>query len=154
MATPTAVWSGSGTAKNKPGGLVFAVDISAVKVPGVVYICMGVCGNVAELNTTLAGEGGAVEATYAYTMPSKTAGPYFTATLTIPPARAAGGRRALGGTWAQTAADAVGAARNIQFHAIAVDAGGVIAGGVEVACSHGASGPKSGAVVLQAATLV
>lgn len=45
-------------------------------------------------------------------------------------------------------------AQHSWFHAIAVDAGGVIAGGVEVACSHGASGPKSGAVVLQAATLV
>ena len=108
---------------------------------------------MATLNATLSG----TSADYTYTMPNVAAGQYFVATLAVPPAKAAGAKqtRVLSGTWIQTVANAKTIGRNIQFHAIAVDAGGPIAGGAEVACSHGVIGPsaKGGAVVLQAATL-
>ena len=156
MDTPDAVWSG-GAAKNNPGGFVFAVDIPDVKVPTHVYIYMGVCGNIATLNTTLTGADGKLEGGYTYTMPAKTTGPYFLATITVPPAKAdqtAAGKRTLTGTWEQTAANAAGAGRNIQFHSIAVDAGGPVPAGAEVACSHGKAASKAGSAILQAAVLV
>ena len=152
-ATPTAVWSGSST-KASPGGFQFEVDIPAVAVPVTVFVHAGVCGNLATLNATLSG---ATPASFTWTQANAKTGTYFLATLTVPPAKAdaAGGKRTLTGTWTQTVANAATVDRNIQFHAIAVDAGpGPVAGGAEVACSHGSSGAGGGQVVLQAATLV
>ena len=65
-----------------------------------------------------------VEATYNYTMSpgdSKLCQWTAIATLTIPPAKQAAGKRTLSGSWVQAAADGKAHARNIQFHAIAVD---------------------------------
>ena len=100
---------------------------------------------------------GATPGSFSWTQANAQAGTYFLVTLTVPPAKvdAAGGKRTLTGTWTQTAANAATVDRNIQFHAIAVDAGpGPVAGGAEVACSHGSTGAGGGQVVLQAATLV
>ena len=44
-------------------------------------------------------------------------------------------------------------ARNIQFHAIAVDAGGPSGSGTQVACATGGGTTADGTVVLQAAVL-
>ena len=158
MDTLDAVWSGA--PKGKPaGGFIWAVDIPDVKVPTHVYLYTGVCGNMAALNATLTGVDGKVEASYTYTMPAKTTGPYFLTTLTIPPAKAGqtmAGKRTLAGTWQQTAADAVTVARNIQWHSIAVDAGGPVAAstaGAEVACSHNKLASNAGSAILQAAVL-
>ena len=69
------------------------------------------------------------------------------------PAKAGTGKRTLRGSWLQTAQSAASSDRNIQFHAIAVDAGGPIGGGgVETRCAHG-RGVGSVSVILQAATL-
>ena len=64
-----------------------------------------------------------VEATYNFTMSpadSKLCQWTAIATLTIPPAKQAAGKRTLSGSWVQAAADCKAHARNIQFHAIAV----------------------------------
>jgi hypothetical protein len=156
-STPDAVWSSA--AKGRPaGGFEFAIDIPAVEHTTNVYLYMGVSGNLPMLNVTLLGADGVAAGSYAYTAPNGK-GPYFIATLTVPAAKttaaaaAAAGKRTLSGTWTQVASQAVGTARNIQFHSIAVDAGGVVAGGAAVACSHGAADSASGEVILQAATL-
>ena len=148
--TPTAIWSGSLVKGLAPGGFDFAVTIPAVKVPVSVYVYAGTSGNMATLNATLSGAG-ATDASYVYTTPA--VGSAVVATLTVPPAKAAGLKRTLIGTWVQTEANSKTVQRNIQFHAIAVDAGGPIAGGAEVPCSHGVSAVAAGRVVLQAATL-
>ena len=152
VSTPDAVWSSA--AKGAPGGFIFTVDIPPVDVPTNVYVYMGVSGNLATLNATLFSMHGSATGTFEYTMPAKTTGPYFIATLTIPPAKKPAGKRTLSGQWTQVASDAKTVARNIQFHSIAVDAGSPIADGAEVACSSATSaGTVAGGVILQAATL-
>lgn len=152
VGTMDAVWS-SAAKGTSPGGFVFAVDIPAVNVTTSVYVYMGVCGNLATLNTTLLSMHGSVVGSFEYTMPSKSAGPYFIATLSIPPAKTPTGKRTLSGRWTQVASDAKTVARNVQFHSIAVDAGGAIVDGAEVACSHATSAGAADRVILQAATL-
>lgn len=154
VSTPDAVWS-SAAKGSSPGGFNFAVDVPPVNVTTSVYVYMGVCGNLATLNTTLLSADGSVTGSFEYTMSTKTTGPYFIATLTIPPAKTAGAKRTLTGWWTQTASDAKAVARNIQFHSIAVDAGGAVANGNRVACSRGSSSTAAttGRVILQAATL-
>jgi hypothetical protein len=153
MSTPDAVWSKAAKGA-PPGGFIFTVDIPPVDVITHVYVYMGVCGNLATLNATLFSMDGPATGTFEYTMPAKTTGPYFIARLTIPPVKPPAGKRTLSGQWTQAASDAKTAARNIQFHSIAVDAGSPIADGGEVACSHAKStGSATGGVILQAATL-
>eukprot|EP01050_Picozoa_sp_SAG11_P011577 SAG11_NODE_1237_length_5426_cov_4.878543_4_plen_1325_part_00 len=152
VSTPDAVWSKAG--KGAPGGFIFAVEIPPVDVATNVYVYMGVCGNLATLNATLFSMNGSATGTFEYTMPTKTTGPYFIATLTIPPAKTSAGKRKLSGQWTQVASDAKTVARNIQFHSIAVDAGSPIADGAEVTCSHTKNtGAATGGVILQAAVL-
>jgi hypothetical protein len=97
VSTPDAVWSSA--AKGAPGGFIFTVDIPPVDVPTNVYVYMGVCGNLATLNATLFSMHGSATGTFEYTMPAKTTGPYFIATLTIPPAKKPAGKRTLSGWW-------------------------------------------------------
>lgn len=76
----------------------------------------------------------------------------YTAQLTIP-ASSSPAKRKLSGFWGRLAGDNV--ARNIQFHAIAVDAGGPVAsgGGAETPCTHNNPSSNPGSVALQAAVL-
>jgi formylglycine-generating enzyme required for sulfatase activity len=153
MGTPTAIFSG-GPAGSDNGGIGFTVDIPAVKVVTSVYVYIGACGNTGVLTAELLG-GNRVEATYNYTMtPAEGKSCQWTAiaTLTIPPSKA-GGARTLSGTWDQVSGEHKTKARNIQFHAIAVDAGGKVVGGKQVPCSHGSGGLSCRNVLLQAAVL-
>lgn len=152
-STPDAVWSSA--AKGAPaGGFIFTVDIPPTNVTTHVYVYMGVCGNLATLNTTLLSADGSVTGSFEYLMPALTTGPYFIATLTVPPAKILAGKRTLSGTWTQTVSNAKTVARNVQFHSIAVNAGDIVPDGPEVVCSHGTGiGAEGGQAILQAATL-
>ena len=161
MDTLDAVFSGA--PKGKPaGGFVWAVDILDVKVPTHVYL--GLHGLLrkhggAECHADSCGWQRRGVLYVLYTMPAKTTGPSFLTTLTIPPSKVGqtvAGKRTLTGTWQQTAADAATVARNIQWHSIAVDAGGPVAAstaGAEVACSHNKLASNAGSAILQAAVL-
>lgn len=76
----------------------------------------------------------------------------YTAQLTIP-ASSNPAKRKLSGVWGRLTDDQT--ARNIQFHAIAVDAGGPVAtgGGAETPCTHNTPSSNAGSVTLQAAVL-
>jgi hypothetical protein len=146
------------TAMGKPAGIFnFTVDIPIAKVTTSVYIYLGSCGNIGSLDVTLSdAKTGAVEKEYTQKINAKKLCQYTAvATFTIPSGGSSGAARTLSGSWTQDAADHLKTGTNIQLHAIAVDAGGVVPGGVGVPCGHGGGGGSSGSnVVLQAAVLV
>jgi len=171
-ATPTAVYV-SGKVGAPAGEVNFAVDVPTVKATTTVRLYIGACNSIGILTTKLADSMGRVQATYNYTMSTSSCQWTAVATLTIPPVSGGagtgaagrddgddgddnGGLRTLTGTWTQTTSDHRNKDTNIQFHAIAVDAGGPVAEGrnsKQRAVAPCVPDRSSGTVVLQAALL-
>eukprot|EP01052_Picozoa_sp_SAG31_P003370 SAG31_NODE_128_length_23532_cov_21.204754_15_plen_668_part_00 len=148
--TPSGVYIGV-----KGGRFNFSVEVPEVRVTTTVFVYVGSCSNQGVLQTELLNPSGAVMATYDYTMNAadgKACQWTGIATLTVPAAEAPG-KRTLRGIWSQAPVDSK--ATNIQFHAIAVDAGAGFHGdgGAQVACARKSGGAKTGSVILQAALL-
>jgi len=167
--TPNAAQEGSASETStgiysrgtKPGGFEFTVDIPQATADVIVYLYMGLYANEGVFSATLHGSKGGVEAMYNQTMSNSAASMMWTAitTLTVP-SSSSQGTRTLSGTWTQTARSAKTHTRNIQFHAIAVDAAksGIVQGtdlthGVGDVVKCAASSGKSGNVILQAVVL-
>lgn len=151
-STPTAVYS-SASAGSQPGGFAFTVEVPPTTGSIKVYIFIGTCGNVGVFSASLL-SGSAVVDSFNYTMDSgdgKTCQWTAVATLQIGP-NTSQGSRILSGTWMQDEADAKSNSRNIQFHAIAVDAGAAGGKQPQVPCATPGKTP-GGTVVLQAAIL-
>merc|ERR1712150_89869 len=119
----------------------------------IVYLYIGSCNNKGILNVQLLNSDSKVVATYSYRSDSEACQWTAIASLDIP-ASPGEGDRILQGSWAQQEPDHEGHDTNIQFHAIAVDAGGPLARkNNTISCARGSSGKVGGTVILQAASL-
>lgn len=152
--TPSAIYV-SGDVGSPAGQVNFTVLIPSVERDVYVYVYLGACGAKGVLNAHLLSPSGSTIASYQYFSGKQACQWTAVATLTIPPGSTAeASTRTLTGTWTQTQADHVVNPTNIQFHAIAVDAGRVYSGGGQsVLCAPGGAPDHSGTVVLQAAVL-
>ena len=157
--TASAVFVGNTPGKGG-GSFTVAVGIPQVNVATSVYLYVGACGSTGVLTTTLIGTAGAVEGTYNHSMSAHEGSQcQYTAiaTLTIPPVKpqgtnAGGTTRTLMSTWAQDVGESKTKPTNLQFHAVAVDAGGPVGSGPLVPCGHDERHVE-GTVILQAAVL-